>query len=583
MVGFSSSMPGHLNKSTNILAGLHLGVDNTFVELLILSFVPTIFATLFEPFWVLLNRLLCILQPFRDLWHGQQPAKGSIRARYTSVPPQLVLWRAGKAGHFLLVTLCAIALLSNLLAVGLGGLFESQAVLVDVEQTFTTDYLPQMNLSSIMSLPLLPGNGATFEYAEPFYVMMNNISRGTPFPPWIGDGHFFQPFLADDTQVGQQHTALTRGYGVNASCSVAGRYTTFGVAPVLELTDVWQQNPSASGCPSTVQPELLSLNLTRNRLPSGRSAAETVDTPVFGRVIQPCDTSLILGWSRSSETLDVNGRINSSFVICQPTFTTAMFEVTVDTDGYVLDSTPVSQAENTLDYEDSSNHTDTMIIILNHLMKRSSPAPWHNDTLSQDWLNYLLKIQPGKEDLHDPQTDVPNAEDLVPGIEHIYRHLYALLLSFNNAIFDRRPQPLRINGRSQTTQRRVFMPTAAFGITTAVLGLNILAAIVFYGFSIKHFLPRMPTTIGSLLAFVAASRAVREYAPRDGHAAKNVTFSFGRYVGDDGRAHVGIEMDPYVVPVSLASLKKGDTRPAGLGLRRVFTGKPGLKRGDTWL
>ncbi|KAH6689606.1 hypothetical protein F5X68DRAFT_260267 [Plectosphaerella plurivora] len=563
--------------------GLFLPVEDDILELLILSFIPTIFATLFEPFWVLLNRLLCILQPFRDLWQGQRPAKGSIDAKYTSVPPQLVLWRAGKAGHFLLSAMCVIALLSNLLAVGLGGLFENTSVPIVQDATFSQQLAPRMSTESILGLPLLPGNGATFEYAEPFYVVMNNITRGTPHPPWIGQEYFFHPFSRDNETKAEQYTAVTRGFGVKPSCSSMGNFTSFGVGPILDLRTVINDTERIKGCSTGFQPELLALDLRRNRIGGGLSAAETVETPVFGRIIQPCDTTLILGWSRSSETLDLEGRIESSFVVCEPHFTTAEFEVTIDPAGHILNSSQVSESAATLDYEQSNNHTDTMIVILNHLLKRTSPVPWHNNTLSQDWLNYLLKIQPGQEDLLDPSTALPDAEVLAKAVEPIYSLLYSLLLGFNDDIFDRHPEPVFIAGTSRSSQQRVFMPMSAFGISAAVLGLNIVIAIAFYGFSVKHFLPRMPTTIGSLLAFLAPSRAVRELDTHDSAARRQMTFSFGRYIGDDGRAHVGIELDPHVVPVSLSSLKGGNTRPSGFTMRRAFTGKAKSKQGSTWL
>ncbi|RBQ85463.1 hypothetical protein VDGD_01338 [Verticillium dahliae] len=258
-----------------------------------------------------------------------------------------------------------------------------------------------------------------------------------------------------------------------------------------------------------------------------------------------------------------------------------MFDLTVDTEGYVLAADRVSEHEQDLGYPDSIKHVKSMIIVLNHLL-RDNQMHWHNDTVSRDWFNYLIKIQPGFEDLLDPQTPVPNPDDLIPTIESLYRQLYALLLGLNDNIFERSEKPAIIEGTRQQTEVRIFIPLAAFIISIAVLSLNILTAVVLYTHGVKFFLPRMPTTVGSVLAYVAPSRAVSEY--HDGGVAlnKSTTFSFGRYIGIDGRAHVGIEIDPFVVPVKLSSLRKGETQPSSL-LRRTFMRKSTPESGDTWL
>ncbi|KAG7121886.1 hypothetical protein HYQ44_002784 [Verticillium longisporum] len=283
----------------------------------------------------------------------------------------------------------------------------------------------------------------------------------------------------------------------------------------------------AFDCPETYQPGALDTNKEMYTLPSGRSSAEVVDTVTQNFTLEGCDVTFILGWSRSSEVEAGDGRMETSFAMCRPVFTTAMFDLTVDTEGYVLEADRVSEHEEDLGYPDSIKHVESMIIVLNHLL-RDNQMHWHNDTVSRDWFNYLIKIQPGFEDLLDPQTPVPNPDDLIPTIESLYRQLYALLLGLNDNIFERSEKPAIIEGTRQQTEVRIFIPLAAFIISIAVLSLNILTAVVLYTHGVKFFLPRMPTTVGSVLAYVAPSRAVSEY--HDGGVAlnKSTTFSFGR-------------------------------------------------------
>lgn len=541
---------------------------------------------------MLVNRLLCIIQPFKDLWTGRRSASGSIDAKYTSVPPQLVVWRAAKSGHLVLVAICLLALLSNLLAVGLGGLFNELPVVVNNTYEFQQSMKPTLNNDSVTGTENRRiFNGNVIAYEMHFYIAMNNISQGTPLPPWVTKDYFFQPFTVapEEEARGEAYTARTRGFGVFPSCSTAGTVKSRGRSPILNYTFT-RDGKTFPDCPTTYQPSQLDLDTKYPRMPAGPSAAETVMALPQSPGITPCNIPLVLSWTRSSDALNKqDGEMETSFVVCTPVFTTSMFDVTVDPQGHVLQTTPVSEPSSTLDSPTSTNNTDVISTYLNRLLMGGT-FPWHNDTLSKDWMNYLLKIQPEHADILDPLV-APNTTALVPGIDYVYRQLYVLLLSLNPLFFDNYTQPVAITGTERHTEIRIFMDTTALAISLAVLALNIAVAVALYGFTITHFLPRMPTTIGSILAYLAPSRAVREYDGPDGAGSsgggggvkKAPTFSFGRYVGDDGRAQVGIEMDPYVVPVKLSALRKGDTEPRTGLLRRVLGRRKTEGRGDTWL
>ncbi|KAK0375095.1 hypothetical protein CLIM01_07556 [Colletotrichum limetticola] len=547
------------------------------------NYVPTIFATLLEPFWVLVNRLLCIIQPFRDLWTGRKTAGGSINARYTSVPPQLALWRAAKSGHFMLMAICVLALLSNLLAVGLGGLFNEFPIVIQSPQEFQQSIMPQLNGTAIYSdqaRQLFASSVAA--YGVPFYTTMNNISQGTPLPAWITHDYFFQPFILGPGVEGtsDSYTARTRGFGLNPSCSSIGTFESTVKAPVINYTYT-RNGEAVPNCPTTHQAYSFDFNATQHLPQKGECAAEEVRMFGDSNNLVPCNVAFSMGWARAPNiTNKKDGKMESTFVVCEPTFTTAMFDVTVDRDGRVFHSVLASEPSPTLDYPMSTNHTDAIAVLLNKIFFKDG-LRWHNDSLSLDWFNYLIKISDPDSHVLDP-TVFPNATALVPTVERIYRQLYVLMLGLNPSfLFLEYPQPVTIMGGIQRrTETRIFMDATALVISLVVLGINILVAAALYGFSIKHFLPRMPTTIGSILAYVAPSRAVREY---DGpESLQGATFSFGRYVGDDGRANVGIELDPFVVPVKLSSLRKGDTEPRKGLLSRVM-GRRAEKGGDTWL
>ncbi|GKT58635.1 hypothetical protein ColTof4_10368 [Colletotrichum tofieldiae] len=577
--------------------------DTSFEVLQILeNYVPTIFATLLEPFWVLVNRLLCILQPFRDLWSGKRSAESSINARYTSLPPQLVFWRAARSGHLILTAMCALALLSNLLAVGLGGLFNEKPIAIEHPHEFRQTMMPRLSNNSLFKEETRKFFSNAAPYEVPFYITMNNVSQGTPLTPWVNHDYFFQPFTIspNDPANGYTYTARTRGFGTHPSCSDYGTYRTQGEGPRLNYT-MTRNGEAVQGCQTAFTG--MGLDLDDFDVFPGPATGEIIAKLDGFFKLSQCEVPLLLGWSRISHATnssnagtskEKNGtttrrsqitdladkEMQTSFVVCDPVFTTAMFDVTVDSQGYILNASQATESSGALDYSLSTNHTDAISAIVNKLFVKSSQGPWHNDSLSRDWMNYLLKIQPGYADLLDP-TFTPNTSALIPAVETVYRQVFALTLGNNQFLLDTYPEPIAIPGIRHSTETRIFMDTSALIISLVVLGVNILVAIALYGLAIKHFLPRMPTTIGSILAYLAPSRAVREYEGPG--SLRSATFSFGRYVGEDGRAHVGIELDPFVVPVELSALRKGDTEPRK-GLLRRLLGRGKAGRGDdTWL
>ena len=135
-----------------------------------------------------------------------------------------------------------------------------------------------------------------------------------------------------------------------------------------------------------------------------------------------------------------------------------------------------------------------------------------------------------------------------------------------------------VTGQRLAIETRIFIPNSAFIIRVAILVLDLLTGIIFYGFAMKMFLPRLPTTIGSIIAYFAPSRAVRQFDPE-----KVMSCGFGRFVGVEGKAHVGIELDHLVVPVKVSSLRNGDTAPKSSWKRYLRLRKSKSKIGDTWL
>jgi hypothetical protein len=287
-----------------------------------------------------------------------------------------------------------------------------------------------------------------------------------------------------------------------------------------------------------------------------------------------CEEKLALSWQRADST-DIQGSMESTFIDCYSSMRTAMFRLTFNLGGYVINSTKVS------DFEDSSTffgHNQTQAFILEankYIGDAMRPGNydygWHNDTFTRDWFNFLLKYYLNSTDLIDPAKEVPDATLIIPVTEDLYQRLFAILLGLNLSLFNSTAKQASVGAALTTVETRIFLDNGAFIVSMTILCLDILVLTTLY-IKIRHiFLPRLPSSIASQIAYVAASRVVEEYdderdASRAALPKSARTYTFGRFIGVDGRAHVGIDSDPYVVPLQASAPK--EMRSAGF--RKLF-------------
>ncbi|KAF5593281.1 hypothetical protein FPCIR_5286 [Fusarium pseudocircinatum] len=552
MVGLS-----YLKHQEKVLKGLHRPSQNFEVLQLLENYIPTIFATLIEPFWVLLNRLLCVLQPFRDLWQGKAEPSRTISASYTSIPPQLVIWRALKSKHFVLVLVCAMALLANLLAVGMGSLFNEAPMIAEYTENLAPAFMAKFDNDSVFSLDATLSQDVitTNQYSDHYYVAMANFSSGTTLPPWVSKDYYFQRHIFSkpkDSNSSDTFSIPARGFGAKANCTAVPtrRLTIFkDPRPTRDFSKVGERD-----CGNGI--DLLSQDMRENTFnrSSGVSAEEKITTVGYNYGPISCARTLIMGWARTPEADEINGTVDASFMTCRPIFETAMFNLTVDALGHVLSYEKTTESETTLDYEGWEPQVDFIFQNI-HNQWNDLAAQWHNDSTARDWMNFFTVLMTGSRDVIDPNRPPPDTEKLRPIIEDIYRRVFAIFLSLNEQLFDSRNEmkPSTVVRRTQET--RIYMEEVSFIMTMTVLALNAVVAVIFYSRAVPFVLPRLPTTLGSVLAYVAPSRlAGPAYnAATPGNTSR--TFSFGRYIGRDGDVHIGIEMDPHVVPVDPLSLE----------------------------
>lgn len=541
-----------------------------------------------------------MLQPFYDLVTSRSDrgkstittTQRAMQSRYSALPPQLVFMRAVRARHFLLAAVCITALLGNVLAVGLGALFNELPRTAVYPGTFARPREPV--ISRGLDDALRYSIGSPFN-RDPYYVVMANMTYGTALPPWTTSEFGFLPLVPGATtstvsSQGGLYTGETTGFGVEPGCAPLGvpPPPIYNAPPpgddVLARTQIdlpadALARSSSHGCARSSVPAPTLGNDTLDGVPGGRVAVEVIGLPrnEFGNAT--CAETLVVTWARA-HLRNRTSVVETSTLVCSPALRTARFRVSFDAAGYVHAATPLAAFASAWSYENASVTGEPILAALQgRLGARPDPWTWwHSDTVSRDWLNHLvmLRIGPGKgRDLLDPAAPLPSAADMVAPVSAVYKMIFAAVMGLSPEFYVQAPAGATDTGTQVVRETRVFVNTAAFAVSTVVLGIYMIMAAVYYSVAVKLFLPRMPSTVGSLLAYIAPSGMATREAAHGRHA-----LHFGRYVGPTGHAQIGIDRMDKVVPLDMSQLGRGDTKP--LRFRFLKFGRSS-RTADTWL
>ncbi|KAL1625772.1 hypothetical protein SLS54_003244 [Diplodia seriata] len=549
--------------------GLPLPSNNRFVRQLVENYIPTAIATVIEPAWVVLNRLLCTLQPFEDLRRGKSSPSSSITVDYISLPPQLTFFKAMKARHWVLAAVCWMALLSNVLAVAFNGLFNEDIASVAHKANFTQPLVPTMDLTA------LNNTDTGFEtvlfnrtVTDHFYVAMSNLTAGTPLSSWTDGRMYYMPFNETTHNNTWMHKADTRAYGVEMSC--------------IQL----QEGKGSNSVQHTMSSNGLAANYTFNinfgdDLPTCNERQQIdyggIPNSLFAAewTARLCDSEYtVSAWQRGNATRRENYTVTdedisnvtfhsleSTFIACRPYIKTGLAEVIVDSFGTVQNASNIRYTdESSGDFFKQSPSEAAKYI--NYMMEYSRNLSdsgtfafnWHNDSFPDDFYNYLIRETYDTNRLIDPTAPVPSFNEAAEPFANIYTELVALSFSANARLLFPQATGLTVEGYNIKPETRIFMSTAMFIIAETIIGLYIIVATIVYARRPWKFLPRLPTTIASNIAYFAASHAVLDLQGMSAMSAGSRNqqvqqmghkYGFGSFIGTDRKAHIGIERQPF--------------------------------------
>lgn len=574
------------------------------------NLIPTAFATYIEPFWVVLNRLLCLLKPFDELRAGDAQPEGTIEARYASVPPQLTLFDALKAKHYLLAFICAVALSTNILAVALSGLFNENAVWVAIPTTTTPRFADAFSdeLYIIAGSSRGSAGNTGFQHLDSYYAMLANYSGNAPLPPWVDTKYYYMPFDipagpdgSNGTEVGidiAAYEAQTRGYGIELDCKVPS--TQRGAEDNIEFSALAPE----PGRPSATLFFTLSHTLDNGtEIKCGPEHGTNESTKMFPRQFpgngtarleglgplapQPgpagmydnyCFLQFVYGLGRLGPVPDntttpeadlknaTDGRsVDGSFIQCQPSFKTAMFDVRVDAQGRIQSSNRTTEFADNFDFLEGRPLFDddpvtAILMQINEMTANPQPLvfqfEWNAHSFVRHWMSSAIITRRNSSEWYDVDKPLPPPEAMIKDVKAVYELNAAIILSFAETLFKPPIEGSTMAVDLIVKQERIFLEPAMLYICIVLLVIQLLALLAFYTHRPGQFLPRMPLSVASLIGFVAASHAVQEAGSEK---SKDTRYGYGRFRGVDGRSHVGIDKMP-VIPlesVNPESKKRG--------------------------
>jgi hypothetical protein len=500
-----------------------------------------------------------VLQPFEELRKGKVASEKSIALAYTSLPPQLVVFKSFRNGHSMLGLLATMTILGNVLSVALSSLLFEKTVNVEVCSS----------LQPLLSLPFqsLNGTGLPFNSnvttnwqggttKDEFYIAMSNAVASSKLPAWTDLDRFFLPvILSEDSESNINYTVTTSYFAANLECQELTQWKTKDVkndysgmvSRLLEFA-VSQPDGSTTNC---------SIDFPTGP-PAYISGNSSLQIYTIAGPSDLCKQSVVGGWWRGNATNSTIEITSKSVILCHPNLTTGSAEVTVDNRGVVLHSKILNHSDGSASEYFTTQPSD--LILQAHQFIIDGNSNWHNDSFPSDWTNYLISQTPTGDSFLNPHLPAPSFDAASTQYTKIYNTLFAILLG-NNAhlLFTTASVTPTLPASSSTPETRIFLSYLAFLITQTILCIYALTTVFLYSHRPWRFLPRLPTSIASCIAFFAAGYAVQgfegtsvmsEKDRREWMKWQGYKWAYGRFVGRDGRGCVGVEREGFVTTLT---------------------------------
>ena len=419
---------------------------------------------------------------------------------------------------------------------------------------------------------------------DQFYQAMSNITAGTDLPPWVDEQWAYLPVDFPVIEGASAYKVSTYGFGTAYNCerlnSGVMTYRTFSqdigdlTAQITLTVPMTSANGSIQACVAFgdefagATKESLRFNPPPS---SGRYALE-LGVTLTGDVA--CEQHIVAGWLRAdfedlarkdwiqmwnaSTTTDEDGttyelspagyykirelRNETLLIDCKPDLLQVEANIEVTGDGQVIRSVPGEPKP--LDNEAFTRQ-------VNHFVSDNGAA-WHTNVTALDFVNYLMAQSSHSDRFIDPSEPIPTFEDASSQFQAMNRRLATILIAQNfPLLFKPAADDFNTAGSTLVSKTRIFVSLPAFVVSVAILGPYILVTIWLYARRPGNFLPRLPTTLASVMAYVAPSNALKHMSVYDGEddrvESRRWRWGYGSYIGPDGNNHVGVEREEWLL------------------------------------
>jgi hypothetical protein len=593
-----------------IRQGLPLPSDSKLAQNIVRQYLPTAIATFIEPLWVLVNRLYCMLQPLEELHRSKAATSRSIDLNYSSLPPQLTMFKALRARHLMLASVCGMALLANLLATSFAGLLFQDTIHMASSVSFSPPFEPTfvaMNNSTGPPIDYWNTGDKNLKYKgtyrrstgeDVFLAIHSNYTRKTSLPAWTDAKAMYLPFISTDVlqhSGSAQFQATTKYFRAEPNCRplVSGddyqlrmtkRDDEPGTVAVFETTvrndagrNVTCYPDYASGWHRMFGNAAKCLNEEVG--PGGsKGSIEIVLTLEAGANAtqieqKTCYSTVAIGWmrvqncTRGFERPDAQ---NTLLMSCQPKLTVGNASVIVDSAGVLQREATelVAEADQSSQALEKyyTNGASELIRKSNEFLFTADKKPsYHNHPFSDGLIHYFMNKAAGNLGMTDPKAPLPRFSDVERPMKEAYERLFAAWLGLNRQyLFLPSNTTMPVSGTTITRQERIFVNPVMFVISAVILGIYTVVSIIIIIRRPGRYLARMPTSIAAVIALFATSAAVEDVQGTSGLSSKERgkyldrlgnTYGYGSYVGKDGSVHVGIEKDPFVRRMKVKSFQ----------------------------
>lgn len=539
---------------------------------LVTDYLPTAIATLIEPMWIVINRLLCVLQPLEQMRGAGAAASQSITLNYGSLPPQLTLFKAAKNKHYLLSVVCAMSLLANLLATAFAGLFFHSTSLIPYATMslppFESKFVningtsgPPIDISPYYNNPIeISGAYRNSAGESHFLLSESNLTRNTSLPSWTDETAMYLPFKiieSADAAANETYRARTKYFTADPRC----RPLTFDKDFHMHLWPFSRENPLNSFSVNMVSSngtEATCYGADENRFinnyglnsmwkieasggmscRNGRTAAEMATTLVAGPNAtvyeqETCRSAVAVGWMRTNQKYcdrtppkdwkkttfqgfeDADSE-NTFFMLCQPEMRVGEASVLVDAAGVLQkpaeDHTPDPNQDTEALAPYFSNNATNLISQSNFFMFRTLKPWWHNDTFASEFIHYFVHRADPSLRLADPSAALPTFAQVDPPMKKAYTRLFAIWLGINkdHLFVPATTATAQVPSTRLAPEERIFFVKPLFTISLAILTVYIVVSIVVYLRRPGRYLARMPTSLGAIIALFASSSALAD-------------------------------------------------------------------------